>query len=51
MSGPVLFRTALPGTGGYLLETGGMQLHDAVGIYCKKSATTEIHGAGVKYIG
>ena len=26
-------------------------LHDAVGIKCKKAATTENQGAGVKYMG
>ena len=31
--------------------TGGMPLHDAVGINCKKRATTENHGASVKYMG
>ena len=28
-----------------------MPLHDAVGINCKKGATTENHGSGVKYMG
>ena len=32
------------------MERGGMQLHDAVGINCKKGATTEKQGSGVKYI-
>ena len=36
----VFFRTALPCSGGYHMETGGMPLHDAVGINCKKGATT-----------
>ena len=49
--GPVFFRTALPGSFGYHLEMGGMPLHDAVGINCKKGATTEYEGAGVKYMG
>ena len=48
--GPVFFRTALSCSGGYHLERGGMQLHDAVGINCKKGATTENHGAGIKFI-
>ena len=39
--GPVFFRTALPCFGGYHMERGGMSLHDAVGIHCKKGATTE----------
>ena len=40
--GPVFFRTALPCSGGYHLERGGTPLHNAVGINCKKGATTEI---------
>ena len=34
--GPVFFRSALPYSGGYNLERGGMPLHDAVGINGKK---------------
>ena len=49
--GPVFFRTALPCSGGYHLERGGMPLHDAVGINCEKGPTTENQGAGVKYVG
>ena len=50
--GPVFFRNALPYSGaGYHLERGGMPLHDAVGINCKKGATTENQGADVKYMG
>ena len=30
---------------------GWMKLHDAVGINCKKGATTETHGPDVKYVG
>ena len=30
--GPVFFRTALPCSGGFHMERGGMPLHDAVGI-------------------
>ena len=30
---------------------GGMPLHDAVGINCKKGATSENQGSGVKYMG
>ena len=45
--GPVLFRTALPCSGVYHLERGGMQLHDAVGINCKKCTTAENQGADV----
>ena len=37
--GPVFFRTALPCSGFYHLERGGMPLHDAVWINCKKGAT------------
>ena len=33
--------TALPCSGGYHMERGEMQLHDAVGINCEKVATTE----------
>ena len=40
-----------PVLGGYHLEKGGMPLHDAVGINCKKGATTENQGADVKYMG
>ena len=49
--GPVFFQTALPCSGGYHLERGGMPLHDAVGISCKKDATTKYQGADVKYMG
>ena len=49
--GTVFFRTALPCSGGYHMESGGMQLHDAVGIDCKKGATTENQSSGVKYMG
>ena len=43
----VFFRTALPCSGGYYLERGGMPLHDAVGINCKNGAITENQGSGV----
>ena len=49
--GPVFFRTALPCSGGYHLERGGMPLHDAVVINFKKGASTENQGADVKYTG
>ena len=49
--GPVFFRTALPCSGGYHMERGGMPLHDEIGINCKKGATTENQGSGVKYMG
>ena len=53
--GPVFFRTALPCSGGYHMERGGMPLHDAVnckkGINCKKGATAENQGSAVKYMG
>ena len=39
--GTVFFRTALPCSGGYHIERGGMPLHDAVGINCKKGPTSE----------
>ena len=38
-------------SGGYHLDTGGMPLHDEVGINCKKGATTENQGADIKYTG
>ena len=44
------FRTALPCSGGYHLEIGGLPLHDVVGINCKVGAPAENQGAGVKYI-
>ena len=37
--GIVFFRTALPCSGGYHLERGGMLLHGAVGINYNKGAT------------
>ena len=49
--GPVFFRTSLPCSGGYHMERGAMPLHDVVGINCKKGATTENQGSGVKYMG
>ena len=49
--GTVFFRTALPCSGGYHMERGVIPLHDAVGINCKKGATTENQGSGVKYMG
>ena len=48
--GPAFFRTALPCSGGYHLERGGM-MHDAVGVNCEKGATTENQGEDVKYMG
>ena len=33
------------------MERGGMPLDDAVGIDCKKGATTENQGSTVKYMG
>ena len=38
---PVLFRTGLSCSGGYHLERGGMPIHNAVGIICKKGSITE----------
>ena len=49
--GTVFFQTALPCSGGYYMARGGMPLHDAVRINCKKGATTENQGPGVKYMG
>ena len=48
---PVFCRTALPCSGGYHMERGGMPLHNAVDINCRKGATTENQGSGVKYMG
>ena len=49
--GIVFFRTALTCCAGYYLEGGlGWALHDAVGINCKRGATTENQGADDKYI-
>ena len=48
--GPLFFRTALPCSGSYDLERGGMPLHDADGINCKNDVTTEYQGADVKYM-
>ena len=47
----VFFQTALPCSGGYHMERGWMPLHDAVGINCKKGATTENQDSAVKYMG
>ena len=51
MLGTVFFQTALPCSGGYCMERGGMPLHNAVGINCKKGATPENLCSGVKYMG
>ena len=40
--GPVFFWSALPCSGGYHLERGGMLLHDAVAIHRNKGITTKI---------
>ena len=48
---PVFFRTALPCSGAYHMESGGMPLHDVVGINCKNGAITENQGSAVKYMG
>ena len=39
---PVFFRTSLPCSSGYHMEIGGMQLHDAVGINCKRAQLLKI---------
>ena len=49
--GPGFFRTALPCSGGYHLEMGGMPLHYDVGINCERGAITENQGSDVKYMG
>ena len=49
--GTVFFRTALPCSGGYLMERGGMPLHYAVGINCEKGSTTKDLGSGIKFMG
>ena len=49
--GPVFFRTALPCSGGYHMEWGGMPLRDAVGVNCKKDTTTENQDTAIKYMG
>ena len=36
---------------GYHMERGGMPLHDAIGINCRKGATTENQGSAAKYMG
>ena len=40
--GPVFFRSALPCSGAYHMERGGMPLHDAIGINCKKGELLKI---------
>ena len=47
----VFFRTTLPCSGGSHMERGGMPLHEAVGVNCKKGATTEHQDSAVKYMG
>ena len=42
MLGPLFRRTALPCSGGYHPERGWIPLHNAVGINCRKRATTKI---------
>ena len=48
--GPVLFRAALPCSGGYHLERGTMPLYDAIMINCKQGVTTENQSVDVKYM-
>ena len=50
LHGPVFFRTALPCSGGYHLESGRMPLHDSV-ITCKNGSTAKNQGADVNYMG
>ena len=40
--GPLFFRTTLPCSGGYHMERGGMPLHDAIEINCKKGQLMKI---------
>ena len=40
--GPVVFRTALPCSDSNHLERGGIPLHDAVGINCKRAQLLKI---------
>ena len=40
--GTVFFRNALPCSGGYHMERGGMPLHDAVGLNCKNGELLKI---------
>ena len=40
--GTVFFQTTFPCCGGYDMERGGMPLHDAVGINCKKTQLLKI---------
>ena len=47
----VFFLTVLPCSGGYHLEKGGKPIFDAVGVNCKRVATTQNQGACVKYMG
>ena len=47
----VFFRTALPCSGGYHMERGGMSLQDAIGINFKNGATTDNQDSAVKYMG
>ena len=47
----VFFWPALPCSGGYHMERGGMPLHDAIGINCKKGATIENQDSAAKYMG
>ena len=46
----IFCQTALPCSGGYHPERGGMLLHDVVGINSKNGATAENQGSDVKYM-
>ena len=48
---PLFFRSALPFSGDYHPQRGGMPLHDPVAINCKKGSSTENQGPDVKYMG
>ena len=49
--GLVFFRTALPCSGGYHMEMGGIPLHDTAVINRTKGVTTENQDEDVKYMG
>ena len=51
LHGPAFFRTALSRSGELSLASGGMPLHDAGRVKCKRGATTENQWAGAWYMG
>ena len=42
LHGTVFYGTSLPCSGSYHMERGGMPLHDAVGVNCKKAQLLKI---------